>query len=176
MLIGFAGPMGSGKTTAANLIPGAVVKSFATPLKKGVAEIFGFTDHQLYTMEGKNSIDEFWGVSPREVLQYIGTDCIRKYLPGFWVRRMELELKKIRGQRIVVIDDVRFNDEANLIRKLSGAVVHIVGRRAEVPEEVAKHKSEKGVELMLHDVTLDNSGTVYDLQKVVRRLLEYLGE
>ena len=88
-LIGFTGPAGCGKTTAAALLKNLIEKtdsgiratglaSFAGPLKNCLATLFQFTDAQLCTMEGKEAVDERYGVTPRLVMQRFGTEFIRR--------------------------------------------------------------------------------------------------
>ena len=131
MLIGFAGPMGSGKTAASEYTEFPHICSFATPLKNTVQKLFDFSDHQMQTQEGKATTDQRYGLTPRFVLQKFGTEFIRKTVPGLWVRKardtiLDLEIN-FPGQDIV-FDDIRFEDEAQMIRDLGGTVVHITHR------------------------------------------------
>lgn len=175
-IISFTGPMGCGKTTAARILCGYDL-SFAKPLKEAVKILFLLTEDQLYTLVGKNTVDPRWGVSPRELLQWIGTDVIRKRFPGHWVRLMEHRVRGLQDRvgktALITVDDVRFEDEAELIRKLGGVVVHIVGRKAEVEDHTADHKSEQGIMFMTGDEVIDNSGTTEELQRKLRRFTDY---
>lgn len=139
--------------------------------------LFLLTEDQLYTLVGKNTVDPRWGVSPRELLQWIGTDVIRKRFPGHWVRLMEHRVRGLQDRvgktALITVDDVRFEDEAELIRKLGGVVVHIVGRKAEVEDHTADHKSEQGIMFMTGDEVIDNSGTTEELQRKLRRFTDY---
>ena len=102
ILIGLVAPKRSGKDTAANYICssyGFKKYNFADPLKKGIKEIFGLSYEQLEGEE-KEKIDPFWGVSPRELFQKIGTELFQYELPKifeqfkdydrtFWVKCFE---------------------------------------------------------------------------------------
>lgn len=102
ILIGLVAPKRSGKDTAANYLCSAYgfkKYNFADPLKKGVSEIFGLTYDQL-NGDDKEKIDPFWGVTPRELFQKIGTELFQYELPKiveqfndygrtFWVKCFE---------------------------------------------------------------------------------------
>lgn len=171
MLIAFTGPMGSGKTTAAKML-GEFVLSFASPLKMAAGILFLFEDKQLYTLVGKNEIDPRWGFAPREALQILGTECIRKHFPGLWEKRMRINLKRFDlSKQLILIDDCRFDSEAEMIRGLGGTVVHLVGRSDE--NEFSGHKSEAGVTKVFGDHIIDNNGTLEDLERKLRRMIRY---
>lgn len=102
ILIGLVAPKRSGKDTAANYLCssyGFKKYNFADPLKKGIGEMFGLTFEQL---DGKDKevVDPFWGVTPRELFQKIGTELFQFELPKiidefkdfdrtFWVKCFE---------------------------------------------------------------------------------------
>lgn len=102
VLIGLVAPKRSGKDTAANYLStsyGFRKYNFADPLKKGIGEMFGLSYDQL-DGEGKEKIDPYWGVTPRELFQKIGTELFQYELPkvidqfkdqgrNFWVRCFE---------------------------------------------------------------------------------------
>ena len=136
-LIGFSGPMCSGKTTAANVLV-KDVKAFATPLKDCIERLFRFERDQLYTFEGKNAIDHRYGVSPRTVMQNFGTEFVRGTVPDLWLILMGQELDKTPDHQLVVIDDLRFENELQFVRDQGGVVIHIKGRRPVASD----HKSE----------------------------------
>jgi len=172
MLIGFAGKMGSGKTTAANMVSGAAVTSMAAPLKRCVGDLFMLDEKQLYTLEGKNKVDKRWGKSPREIMQLFGTEFIRANFPGFWVTRMAIYLKRTTWKGVMCIDDCRFEDEAKMVRDLGGIVIHIIGRQAE-DAGIAGHASEYGLEVCIGDHVIDNSCSLEELKRKIGRLMEY---
>lgn len=155
-LIGFAGPVGSGKTTAAKAT-GFKRTYFAEPLKKCVRDLFLFSDEQLYTLEGKEAVDARWGKSPREIMQHFGTEYIRANFDNFWVRRMAMELLNLRTQGFnnIVIDDVRFENEAAMIRGAGGVVIHI-DRPGPARTSKSDHASEQPLRLFKEDVILVN--------------------
>jgi len=108
MIIGFAGKAYSGKTTAAEMT-GFQRMAFADELKRIATEVFGW--------DGKKD------KKGRRLLQVIGTECGRAYDPDFWVRKLECRIAEISVWPTipdVAIDDVRFNNEARMIRERGG--------------------------------------------------------
>ena len=80
MLIAFLGKKSSGKDTVANFLiknDDYIKYVFADPLKKGIQAFFNLSDDQLYDEKLKEIIDPRWGVSPRKLLQTIGTDIFQ---------------------------------------------------------------------------------------------------
>lgn len=95
----------------------------ANKLKIIVKELFDFDDDQI---EGnkKETTDSTWGITPRQAMQYIGTDVFQHHMnnliPGidrtFWVRTLVNEIKKNKPEN-VVISDMRFMHEYEYIKK-----------------------------------------------------------
>lgn len=135
MIIGFAGKKGSGKDFAGQYL---IKKydyrkyAFADNLKKGIQEIFFLEDDQLWG-ESKEIDDKFWGVSPRKLMQTIGTeifrDSLHKYFKcnweegNFWVKCFQKWYLKNEGN--VVITDVRFPEEVFMIQRMGGIIIYI---------------------------------------------------
>lgn len=169
VIIGFMGLAGAGKTTAAQLIsehyPGkCVVLSFATPLKRTVKDLFLLSDEQVYgAPEVKNEVDPRWGKSPRQIMQIVGTDCVREMiLSDFWVRRMAEEIKQT-SRKVILIDDIRFVDEAKLVLAEGGKTVHV--HRPGGPT-LPWHASEEPP-VALAEYTFKNTGTIWDYSNMI---------
>jgi hypothetical protein len=166
-VLAFTGPKGCGKTTAAEILVeySWTLCSFAEPLKKCLKDLFQFSDEQLYTLAGKEAVDIRYGVSPRRVMQVFGTEFVRNVVPDLWVILMQENLIKYTGN--ITIDDVRFEDEAALVRSFGGIVVHIVGRGTYSKD----HKSEAGVQIKEGDFCLQNTGTKTELKAEISEIL-----
>jgi hypothetical protein len=110
----------AGKSTVADLLKlesgqyeMVDILAFANPLKRAVKELFLFSDNQLYG-DQKEVIDERWGVSPRQVMQLLGTEfCRDRISPDFWTKRMRFEIASSEYP-VIIIDDVRFENEAEM--------------------------------------------------------------
>lgn len=144
-VIGFMGYAGVGKTTVSQILqtlaPDKIeIASFASPLKKAIKDLFLFSDEQVYgTKEQKEEVDPRWGVSFRTVAQLLGTDCLRNMIcKDFHVKRMAAYLETVE-KPIVVIDDIRFDGEAELVNQY-GRCFEV--QRPGFPKEKVRHESE----------------------------------
>jgi hypothetical protein len=180
MIIGLSGLKGSGKSTVARMLCekyGFMELAFADPLKRGIQQMLGLTESQLYgDLSEKEAKDEYWNVSPRVMMQVIGTNLMRnelpKYLPelqNIWIRRMEKTIQKHLTSTRIVISDCRFLDEACMIRNYNGVVLRIC-RKGMIAEDL--HESEKLA--FETDHTIQNSGTLEDLEESVSQLFKLI--
>ena len=64
--------------------------------------------------------------SIRQLLQIIGTDVIRKYNENWHVEKMIEQIQSYSGDKLIVIDDVRFPNERDAILRLSGEVFFVL--------------------------------------------------
>jgi hypothetical protein len=142
LIIGLSGFLGSGKTAAAEHLvqqEGFKRVSFADPLKRVTAELFGWDVDDLRGLTPKSrqwreQPDDYWSkafgktVTPRWALQYVGTELVREnLLSDFWTRHMELSLTNAAAQnQDVVIDDMRFQNEIALLRTWKATLVWVV--------------------------------------------------
>jgi hypothetical protein len=185
-IIGLGHKKGSGKDATADILEQnakqnglhVVRMAFAYMLKAVVGILFGLESEQLTTQEGKATVDEFWNVTPRQMLQWVGTDCFRNVLhPKIWItvllRRLVAALEP--GQdTLVLVTDVRFPDEADAIRKWGGVVWRIDRPSVLEAEAEAKkagnppHVSETALDnYESWDAFIVNDGTLDDLRTAV---------
>jgi hypothetical protein len=126
-IIAICGEKRSGKDVLAEHLVrnhGYTKISFADPLKKVVKTLFNFSDIQVGIDEGENAgsekdtVDDRWGISPRQALQFFGTEVlqykIQELLPtinrDFFAESLVSRIKATGIQKYV-INDLRFLHE-----------------------------------------------------------------
>lgn len=167
-LIGLTGAAGVGKDTVALLLTSSQYSryAFAQPLKEALS-VLGIAEPT--SREAKEADMEGRPYSYRKAAQTLGTEWARNLDPNFW---LNLATQKTEHIAKLVVTDVRFENEANWIRSKGGVIWHITGRAPTVTGDAAKHASEKSVAFQDGDFRLDNSGTVDQLKRNVKILLE----
>lgn len=148
-LIGIAGPARAGKDTLAsylldNLSDDWSRSSFADPLKEMLRAIgVDCSD------DAKAVIDDSYGVTPRHMMQTLGTEWGRHMIDGdIWVKAFA----RLNAGKCVIVPDVRFENEAALVRE-HGVLIHLVGRGG----IEGNHVSENAIEFKPGDIVIDNS-------------------
>lgn len=167
ILIGLTGLARSGKTTAATHLErdhSFVSYAFANPLKEGIAAMFNLSVEDLDGLAKEEPI-QWLGRSPRQLMQLLGTEWGRYMISAdLWIDLAEQNLSNLAElfpeAPGYVISDVRFENEADFIRKRGGFVVHIKRHDA---QEVNAHTSELGVAVHQADLVVTNDGELSDL-------------
>jgi hypothetical protein len=116
---------------------------------------------------------ELCGKSVRECYQSLGTDWGRNMVgTDIWLRAARRQMVSItRAGGNVVCDDVRFDNEAELIHRLGGVVIEIGRPNLEQME----HASEAGVSPLVLDASILNDGTVDDLRTKLKETCLRMG-
>ena len=150
-IIGITGAAGSGKDTLAELIrnDGWEKLAYADALKHICIDYLGLSYDDAYTQEGKARFNEFWGMTNREILQKVGTDAMRNgFHKNVWIKIAELKLKDMLSSgKKVIVTDVRFDNEAELIESLGGCVARIIRNNENgLSNKEQAHASERGID------------------------------
>jgi hypothetical protein len=163
----------SGKSATANYLEeqGYVIVPFAETLKEMLVpmlEALGYdrTGAFYLTHCAKQVVIGDAGVSVRHMLQTLGTEWGRACIhPEIWTRCWR---KRIDKYEAVVADDVRFPNEAAMIKLLGGEMWHI--ERPDVPYEHG-HVSEGSLNgYDQFDRFITNDGTIDDLISKLRAI------
>jgi len=177
MIIGITGNKQSGKDTCAKYLVekyNFLHLSFAEPLKKACKLLFNLNEEQINGSE-KEEIDLFWKISPRRIMQFVGTeifrDKIKELIPNidsnFWIKLMEQQILKLNPNTNIVISDVRFLNEVEFIRKYNGIIVKINRNN-----EIDNHLSEMEINKIIPDFIIDNIGTFDELNKKIENIVK----
>lgn len=152
-LVALAGPAGCGKSAAAAALAdeGWTRTRFAAPMKAMLAAFYreAGLDDEAVDLRIEGGLKEapcpmLAGRSPRHAMQTLGTEWGREQIAGeVWVRLWERQTRALlaAGKRVVV-EDVRFSNEAEAVRALGGLVVEV-----ERPghARAGSHATERGV-------------------------------
>ena len=115
------------------------------------------------------------GLSPRRMLQTLGTECGRTVSPDIWANYGIHRAKSLLNSshaRVVAITDVRFVNESKIIRASDGEV-WFLSRTSGLQGQASQHKSE--TELLSDEMratfsrTIDNTGSLEHLDNLIQK-------
>ena len=148
-IVGLAGYAGAGKSTIARELVFALQREKATSAVASFAAAIkvmsgGLLDY-LESSERSKESEIVEGVTRRKLEQVIGTECGRSIRPDFWVQVLvsRLSTSVYENLDFVIVDDVRFPEEVEMIIKKKGLVVGIDTDDLLYPEHVYNHPSEQ---------------------------------
>lgn len=184
-IIGICGKRRSGKDTLANYICTHYTfenKKISDNLKSLVKILFGFSDTQVENDE-KDIIDPLWNISPRQSLQFFGTEImqykIQELLPDinrkFWIKSFITNNIINNISKNIVISDLRFNHEYEELKKHNILIIRI-DRESNINniENVDDHCSETEHIQIPADIIIKNDGTIEELySKINKELIKF---
>jgi hypothetical protein len=166
MIVGLCGYAGSGKSTLAGQLEDYDKVSFAAVLKEDVRKMLltqgvtvDFTD-----AEDKKEYRDFlvfWGAFKR------------KQDPDYWIKQLFLKNAELfaDSSNRIVIDDVRYANEARWIMSKGGMAIH-VGRpcygpaNSEEADSITELRLVDGLQFVLND------GEPRDVEKIIRGMVK----
>jgi len=182
IIVAICGAKGHGKDCIAEQLSrafGFTHEKVASPLKSVCVQLFGFDDEQVHGGL-RDVVDDRWGVSPRRVLQFVGTEMfqfqLQQLLPhvgrAFWAKSLVSRIARSGAERVVV-SDMRFPHELSALRELESRDYRIVALRIEragAPEDDA-HPSETEFRDIRPVHVVRNDGDLVALQRQVDELV-----
>jgi hypothetical protein len=180
-LIGITGKKQNGKDTLGNYLVekhNYIKYAFADSLKKGCAEFFNFNDDQLNGNK-KEEIDEFWNITPRKILQFVGTDLFRNQIDNilpsigenFWIKWVEKKIFdsiKLNPKNKFVITDVRFKNELDFIKNNNGIIIRVT---RDIINNNDEHISEQHIDFFDVDYDIKNNDDKFKLYNTIDTIL-----
>lgn len=173
-VICISGQMQSGKDTVAMLMKTELEAKGKKVLITHYADLLKYICSSFLEWNGVKDVEG------RSLLQYVGTDIIRKQNPSYWVDFITSILDFFPDKwDVVIIPDARFPNEVNLLKqKYNTTHCHIVRDNYEIiyTDHQHQHSSETSMEGVTPDCCVYNQGTLEDLKNSVISLLETLSE
>lgn len=177
LLIGITGKAGAGKDSVGIVLRSQyefTILSFAQPIKDAISVMLG-TDPELWNdrVWKETPIPYAGNHTPRYLAQTLGTewgrDCVARNL---WV---DLTMRRVKtnycmGTELIAITDVRFENEADVIRS-RGIIIHIHRGVTEYIDNIT-HASEAGIIPMPGDYHIYNNGPLVHIEHEVIAVME----
>lgn len=184
-IIALCGAAGSGKDTFAKecVRNGYSVLKFAAPLKRAVRGLFPSMDTHAH-MEGalKDVVDPCTGVTPRALLQFIGTELLQHGVASRFptIGRTIFcpsVCRDLEDTPLAVITDMRFVHEYTCLQNAlkRGDVLCVIRLQRTRPTMVADHASETEYLNIPFDFIITNDGTPEDLYAKAVEVCTHLG-
>mgnify|MGYP001601185222 FL=1 len=129
----------------------------------------------------KEDYDNRWNTTPRKIFQRFGTEIFRNNLKlmlpelknldeNFWIYRFKLwyqEQIKINPNLKVVVSDVRFPNEANIIKELGGTIIKVVRSKTNNNDN---HSSEVSINKINPDFIVSNNSTIDEYHSQIKKI------
>lgn len=180
--IALSGWIGSGKSSIAERLQreeGYEILTFAYPLRLDYCDYFGIPYEETINPRTKNA--------HRNRLQIFGTDVCRDFDVDWWVRRFASVYEVFLGSDMpLVVDDVRFSNEAEFLRKqgftlvrLSNTpervfdyLVQVKGMSAYDAKNACLHSSEHDLDVFDFDVYVNVVGPARLTYSILRAIFD----
>ena len=176
ILLGITGKKRAGKSTAANYLEsryGFKEYHFSKPIKEGLMAMFGLTRAQVYDGD-RNEVIPGLGMSVRDLMTSLANDWGHDMVnPDVWVvpARVQIMTHKELGT-LLLISDVRRDNEANMIRDEDGLILEITSDSTK--QNQPDHKIEMGISPHLIDSTVHWSGVYAERQELHNKLDKFI--
>jgi len=168
-IIALCGYKGSGKDTVAEYLVDKYKYNhykISEKLKEVIKLLFNLDDNDLE--KNKDKINDKWGIEPRKIMQFIGTDMFQYKLQeifpniekNFWIKSLFTDelINKIKNEDYrIVISDLRFLHEYNLISNIGVSYIILKVNNSSLKKN-DKHISENEFNnIPINDIILNNS-------------------
>jgi len=187
MIILITGRKGSGKDTLADIIAKLLehdnVKrlSFAEPIKQVSKILFGW-DYEAFNQEDKEDVDVHFGVSPRGFWQWFGTE-VMQFAFSAQFKSVEHKIGRNIWAKVLadsacdpsttyIVSDWRFTHELEYLLYNSSHTVVAVRVDRDSADKTDTHESETEVDNLIPNYSIENNGTLEELEELAKTMLE----
>lgn len=147
------------------------------PFIQAAQAFFGLSDSQSWDIAQRGVEDTFWGLSVYAMIELVKKLTLRD-LPHFEAQRTaHIKLSKneqgkninapkleLENKEVIIIKDIRFENEAEYIRNLNGEIWHVIRHHL---EQVKQHSSEAGIDVAEGDIVIENNGTLAEYKHAI---------
>lgn len=186
-IIGLAGRKRSGKSTIAEYLQETMhteVFAFADPIRWACDAIFSaLIAPKFWDKLEREEVIPAIGMSRRQVEQTLGTQWGRDRIHrDLWLiilqHRMQKVLRDCPRTKLVVIEDIRYENEATFVRAMGGTVIHVLRPSIMSGLPADQHESEKGINWKCAegDKILLNDGSIEELLSKIDAMLNTIAE
>lgn len=189
MILALNGRKRSGKNTVAELIAERCENveqvAYADKLKDSCAALFGIDRSELDRLKNAEDVHlmladedgadhfsfEMMTLNFRQIIQRYGTEAHRDIFGSdFWVRQT-LDPIEDGPDKLIIITDCRFPNEAMAVKERGGLVVRVL--RHQTDDHGDEHSSEQNIDHLV-DHYINNSASLFNLEMHVENLLRSL--
>lgn len=158
-----SGKAQNGKDTVASMLRDKLTADNHRVLTTHYADLLKYICRNYFGWDGNK--DE----KGRQMLQYVGTDVIRKQNPTLWVDFVAMMLKYFHENwDYVIIPDCRFPNEVTTMVENGFDTIYLrvvrPGFKSPLTEEQQKHPSETALDDTVPDFYIENTGTLEELE------------
>lgn len=165
-VICISGKAGHGKDTAAEFLKNIAENNGNKVMVTHYADLLKYICKQFFHWDGnKDSIG-------RHILQYVGTDVIRKQRPDYWVNFIADMMELFPHEwDYVIIPDLRFPNEIDVLKERGLNPIHLrVVRKnynSQLTKEQQEHPSETALDDTKPDAYIENNGSLEDFAMAI---------
>ncbi len=177
-IVAICGKKRSGKDTIADYISsryGYDKVKFANVLKDLCKNAFNLSNYQV-EYDGKDVVDTRYDKTPRQIMQYIGTDLMQfemqKFMPKIGRLVWTTSLLESTKNKYIVISDMRFKHEAEEVLRYDPSAIILMVDRLACNNVIDTHVSENATNDIPFNFYVKNDKGIEDLHKIVDDMMK----
>lgn len=173
-LLGIHGKKRSGKDTVGKMVqdffPQMQLIAFANHLKRICSVTFGVAEHEFHNEDLKEQCPPGHHITRREMMTMMGPAIYNTFGREFFVKHVDKHWQMSKESGLIVTD-VRHEWEAAWVRMEGGMILHL--DRETITPIGQPDISEAGIKRHDGDYTIENNGTIWQLQASVHEFCKW---